>query len=73
MRTGSEGPLLLPITAGTYFRQYLKRGGNRARILPDFVIAAQASRYADRLLTDDTRFSHSVFPALVVVRTNEFT
>ena len=53
--------------AGTFFRQHLKRGGKRSRILPDFLIAAHAQLQADRLLTRDKRFFGSNFPRLKAV------
>ena len=53
--------------AGTFFRQHLKRGGKRDRILPDFLIAAHAQLQADRLLTRDKRFFAQTFPKLRAV------
>jgi predicted nucleic acid-binding protein len=53
--------------AGHFFRQYQKRGGTRARVLPDFLIAAHAQLNADRILTRDARFFGSSFPRLKAV------
>jgi predicted nucleic acid-binding protein len=53
--------------AGQYFRSYRRRGGERSRILPDFLIAAHAQLSADRLLSRDKRFFGSSFPKLKTV------
>ena len=53
--------------AGHFFRQYQKRGGTRARILPDFLIAAHAQLNADRILTRDARFFGPNFPRLKAI------
>ncbi len=53
--------------AGQYLREYKERGGTRARILSDFLIAAHAQVNADRILTHDHRFFGSQFPGLVAV------
>jgi predicted nucleic acid-binding protein len=53
--------------AGQYFREYRERGGNRTRILPDFLIAAHAQLSADRILTRDNRFFGTQFPRLKAI------
>ncbi len=53
--------------AGQFARQYRLRGGNRSRILPDFLIAAHAQIRADRILTRDKRFFKEAFPKLKAV------
>jgi predicted nucleic acid-binding protein len=53
--------------AGNFFRDYLKRGGARTRILADFIVAAQAQLPADRLLTNDKRFYGTSFPNLKAI------
>lgn len=53
--------------AAQFFIQYKKRGGNRTRILPDFLIAAHAQLNADRILTRDKRFFREAFPKLKAV------
>jgi predicted nucleic acid-binding protein len=53
--------------AGQFFREYKLRGGTRERILPDFLIAAHAQLYADRILTRDHRFFTGNFPKLTAV------
>jgi predicted nucleic acid-binding protein len=53
--------------AGQFLREYKLRGGTRTRILADFLIAAHAQLYSDRLLTRDSRFFSDVFPNLKAV------
>jgi predicted nucleic acid-binding protein len=57
--------------AGVYFKEYRQRGGNRVRILPDFLIAAHAELRADRILTRDKRFFGKSFRVLRAVRPGE--
>jgi predicted nucleic acid-binding protein len=75
---GSISITLLPLDreaaflAGSFFREYLKRGGVRTRILADFIVAAQAQLSADRLLTGDKRFFGTSFPNLKAVGPEDF-
>jgi predicted nucleic acid-binding protein len=39
--------------AGEMYRSFLKRGGKRGRVVPDFLIAAHAQVLADRFLARD--------------------
>ncbi len=52
---------------GQYFMQYRARGGEKTRIIADFLIAADAQLNADRLLTNDRRFFGQNFPQLSVI------
>lgn len=58
--------------AGVYFKEYRQRGGDRTRILPDFLIAAHAELNADRILTRDKRFFGDSFPNLSAIRPVDF-
>ena len=46
---------------------YLRRGGLRGRVVPDFLIGANALTHADRLLTRDKGFTCDYFGDLVTL------
>ena len=50
--------------AGRAFRRYRRRGGQRSRILPDFMIGAHALAVGARLLTRDRGFYRDYFTGL---------
>lgn len=53
--------------ASRYWLSYLRSGGKRNRILPDFLIAAHATNQADALVTRDRGFYRTHFPKLKVI------
>ena len=53
--------------AGRISRAYRAQGGQRSRILADFLIGSHAQCQASRLLSRDLRFYRKLFPSLTVV------
>lgn len=62
-----------PLSRGAHFlasrtwRTYRKQGGQRARILADFLIGAHAQIQATRLLSRDRGFYRKLFPSLSLI------
>jgi predicted nucleic acid-binding protein len=53
--------------ASRTWRAYRKQGGQRSRILADFLIGAHARVQASRLLSRDRGFYRKLFPSLYVI------
>ncbi len=51
---------------------YRRRGGRREVLIPDFVIGANATYYAGRLLTTNPRDFFKAFPTLEVLTPQAF-
>ena len=60
----SHSTLESALLAAESFGRYLSRGGRRGRILPDFLIGAQAQLHGDRLLARDRGFYRDYFTQL---------
>lgn len=57
--------------AGGAWRRHRERGGDRRRVIADFLIGAHAAVVADRLLTRDRGFYRSAFVELAVLDPSE--
>ena len=52
------------VLAGRIFRAYLRQGGPRQHLIPDFVVAAHATLQADRFAGLDRGYLRRYFPRL---------
>jgi len=57
--------------AGEAWREYRRRGGERERVIADFLIGAHATTQADRLLTRDRGFYRTYFKGLRIIDPTE--
>ena len=53
--------------AGSQWKDYLRRGGTRSRLIGDFMIAAHAEKQCERLLTRDCGFYRKCFGRLQIL------
>jgi predicted nucleic acid-binding protein len=60
-------PYEAAFAAGCAHAVYRKRGGNRNRILPDFLIGAHAAANGHRILTRDGARYRAYFPTVEVI------
>jgi predicted nucleic acid-binding protein len=60
-------PIEAAFLAGKAFLRYRRRGGARARPLPDFYIGAHAAVANHRLLTRDARRYRTYFPSIELI------
>jgi predicted nucleic acid-binding protein len=54
------------LLAGEMFRTYLRRGGKRDRVVPDFLLAAHAQTHAQRLMARDRGYYRDYFKQLQI-------
>ena len=57
--------------AGAAFRRYRQRGGERDRVLADFLIAAHAQTRCAQLISRDRGFYRTYFPELRLIDPTE--
>ena len=62
----------MPNTAQDAQGPFIRRGGCREGLIPDFVIGANVAHYAGRLLTTNPRDFFKAFPALEVLTPQAF-
>jgi predicted nucleic acid-binding protein len=55
------------VYAGTLWRAYRKQGGNRNRMVADFLVASHAQIQCDRLLSRDRGFTRRYFSNLSLI------
>ena len=53
--------------AGQSWKKYRKSGGDRQRVLADFLIASHSQAFADALLTRDRGFYRKYFSDLLII------